>query len=207
MNWRGSNKGFRVIIIIDGYNLLKQVMPDEDIGEGQRERFIKQLSEYAHKKKHHVVLVFDGGSYVRPTKEIKGDVQIIYSGYHESADDYIYRYVEKHKSYDMLLISSDRELRKKVAACAAVEAVHPEEFYRLFLQKLCCTPEQVRVNKKSKSLKTSQEENAEVDALMAEFSTLKPMPKSEVSVHEFREKRPHRKSKKERKLLTKIKKL
>ncbi|MCL4229679.1 NYN domain-containing protein [Candidatus Dependentiae bacterium] len=196
-----------MIIIIDGYNLLKQVMPGEVIGDHERERFIQQLCEYARKKKHSVVLVFDGGSYVRPTKEIKGNVQIVYSGHHESADDYIHRYVEKHKSYDMLLISSDRELRRKVAACAAVEAIHPEEFYRLFLQELRRTPEQARESRKSKLLKTSQEENTEVDALMAEFSALKPMQKGEDGIHDLREKKLHQKSKKERKLLTKIKKL
>lgn len=111
-------------------------MPNKNIGDHELTRFITQLCEYACKKQHSILLVFDGCSYMRLTKESKGNVHVIYLGYHESADDYIHSYVEKHKSYAMLLISFDRELRRKVATCAAVAAIYPENFYRLFLRAL-----------------------------------------------------------------------
>ncbi len=59
-----------MIILIDGYNVLKQVYPSTQISEAQRQQFINQLRSYGKIKQHKVVLVFDAGPFDRPTKNI-----------------------------------------------------------------------------------------------------------------------------------------
>lgn len=102
-----------MIIVIDAYNLLRTIPPyKKTINEKERAQFIAQLSSYGRHKGHKIIIVFDGGSHEWPFVEHMKVVQIVYSGMHESADDYIKEYIEKHKAKDMLLVSSDTELNR-----------------------------------------------------------------------------------------------
>src|SRR5579863_9041291 len=102
-----------MIIVVDAYNLLRSVPPyKKTITDRERVAFIAQLSAYGRRKGHKIVIVFDGGPYEWPHKENGKTVQIVYSGIHESADDYIKEYVDAHKAKDLLLVSSDSELNR-----------------------------------------------------------------------------------------------
>src|SRR5437016_701581 len=106
-----------MIIVIDGYNLLRTVPPyKKTITDTERKQFIAQLGRYGRAKGHKIVVVFDGGPYEWPIKEKQSNnVLLIYSGIHESADDCIRHYLEMHRTQDIVLVTSDRELNNYAA--------------------------------------------------------------------------------------------
>jgi len=100
-----------MIILIDGYNYLRNVFHKEKGKlEKQREAFIRQLGVYKREKGHEVIVVFDAGLFGHATREIKNGVVVIYSGQKSSADDWIYEYVERNKGAEIILVSYDRQL-------------------------------------------------------------------------------------------------
>jgi predicted RNA-binding protein with PIN domain len=99
-----------MIIIIDGYNLLKQRDAGAYIEDVARDRLIRQLEAYHTKKGHAVFLIFDGGVHSWLAREQKSGVVVIYVGRGKSADDYIKNYISEHYKDDLFLVSSDREL-------------------------------------------------------------------------------------------------
>ncbi len=121
-----------MIILIDGYNLLRHIFPKEKgLLEKQREQLILQLGFYWSKKKDEIkeiIVVFDAGPLRHATREIKAGVAIIFSGQKSSADEWILHYVEKHHNRDVLLVSLDRKL---VQSCEEFDIVSMgvDEFY------------------------------------------------------------------------------
>ena len=119
-----------MIIIVDAYNVLKQIAGGALISERERDVFIKMLGLYAKKRGHRLIAVFDGGSCDRPLSEHTHGIQVVYSGFHENADEYIKRSIEKHQQYEVLLVSSDRDLAEW-ADRHTVESLDSVEFYRV----------------------------------------------------------------------------
>lgn len=119
-----------MIIVIDAYNVLKQCIHDREIAEHERAHFLSELSSYGRKKRHKLIVVFDGGANEWPTKERSDGTCVIYSGYHETADDYIKTYLKKHRMQDILLVSSDRELNR-VADNLDIPSLDAADFYRI----------------------------------------------------------------------------
>lgn len=103
-----------MIILIDGYNLLKQVFQHvKGKLERQREVFVRQLGYYKSKKAKdlkEVIVVFDAGPFGHATREIHHGVTVIFSGQRSSADDWIIEYVEKHRNEDLMVITMDRKI-------------------------------------------------------------------------------------------------
>ena len=99
-----------MIILIDGYNLLKQHDPGAYIEESVRERLMRVLGAY-HKRRGTLLCLFlMEGPTPWPVQETKDGIVVIYAGYGKSADDYINHYIAEHHKEDLLLVSSDREL-------------------------------------------------------------------------------------------------
>lgn len=103
-----------MILIVDGYNVLKQQEYGTFIEEKTRSALINKLQRYARKKSLEIVLVFDGGALSWPEKENHGSVQVVYAGVGKSADEYIAHYASEHAQKDLMLISSDRGLARQV---------------------------------------------------------------------------------------------
>ena len=78
-----------MLLLIDAYNVLKRVTPSVIVDERERSRFVEQLGRYAKKKQHKIVLVFDGGFSGRATQERLFGIYVVYSGFEQTADDYI----------------------------------------------------------------------------------------------------------------------
>jgi predicted RNA-binding protein with PIN domain len=121
-----------VIIIIDGYNLLKQVFPKvRGRLDKQRQQFIKMLGHYKFKKGNEIkeiIVVFDGGEWGRATREIRQGIVVVFSGQKSSADDWIYDYAQRHKNKEILLITKDRELIDKCKKYG-IDAISVYDFY------------------------------------------------------------------------------
>ncbi|HEX4068463.1 MAG TPA: NYN domain-containing protein [Candidatus Babeliales bacterium] len=196
-----------MIIVVDAYNLLRSVPPyKKTITDKERMQFIAQLSAYARRKGHKIVIVFDGGPHEWPFKENRKAVIIVYSGIHETADDYIKEYIEAHRTQDLLLVSSDSELNRW-ADHLQIPSIDSTSFSHLMQQEL--STKQVATHTQDEVIKLHHDNDAlDIDALMMEASKTVSQKSEDVAAGP---KRHHIKkdelSKAEKALLKKLKKL
>jgi predicted RNA-binding protein with PIN domain len=196
-----------MIIVVDAYNLLRSVPPyKKTITDKERAQFIAQLSAYGRRKGHKIVIVFDGGPHEWPFKEQMKRVTVVYSGIHESADDYIKEYIEAHHTQDLLLVSSDSELNRW-AEHLNIPSIDSSTFSHLLREEL--STKQSTTEKSSEIVKMHYDNDAfDIDELMLQASKIVPQKSEDVASGS---KRHHMKqpdvSKQERALLKKLKKL
>lgn len=188
-----------MIIIVDAYNVLKQLKPDF-IERNERQAFINKLKKYSRAKKHKMIIVFDGGECTWPMIENDQHMSIVYSGSQISADDYIRRYMKEHAHASLLLVTNDNELRKS-AHRYEVDTLDSMEFYAKI------NPSRNKVHKKANTslIKYAQDTLQEVDDLMQQVSDV-PI-KQDDTEQDSRRSSGFTASKKERKINKKLKKL
>lgn len=191
---------------MDAYNLLRSVPPyKKTITDKERAQFIVQLGVYGRRKRHKMVIVFDGGPHEWPFRENGKIVTIVYSGMHESADDYIKEYVEAHRSKDLLLVSSDAELNRW-AARHNIPSIDSTGFYQLLHQELSVT--EAVSGKQSEAVKLVRDDATDIDALMMEASKSVPIKSEDIApVNKGRDVKKAQVGKDERALLKKLNKL
>jgi len=192
-----------MILLIDGYNILKRQHGVRFIDDAIRARFIRNVAGYARYSGNKVVIVFDGQAQDDAFERHGRGVQVVYSGSRETADDYIKRYVEKHSSKDLMLVTSDRELngvadRYKIPSLDAHEFVH--------VLRYCESERSGQAAAQTPLIKSTSEEQPELDELMATASKT-IQPKSDDVKIVNRKSSAQKMSKKERELLKKVKKL
>ena len=197
--------GWYMIIVIDGYNVLKQALHKIEVSKSVKDHFINQLSVYGRKKGHTMQVVFDGGLSEWPDRTCMGGVIVIYSGIHDSADDWIKKYMHQHKGHDLLLVSTDRELGASVRrfGIACIDAM---DFYGL-LQRACMGHVEKSSNQQA-IVKTAECELPELDELMHQESRVIQVKLDDrIEKKDFRKSAAHTVSKKEREMIKKLKKL
>ncbi len=188
-----------MIIVIDAYNLLKQLFRKQ-ITQKERGWFESLAAEYARKKQHTLYLVFDGGSFTRPTAERKGSLVIVYSGTKETADDVIKAYIDEKESKEILLVSTDRQLNR-YANQQGIPSLDSLDFYTLMKET---TEKGVGLKKAhGKVHKVSERESPELDLLMEQAASMSYYKEEEL-VDEKMHKTP---AKTERRMLALLKKL
>jgi predicted RNA-binding protein with PIN domain len=128
-----------MILIIDAYNLLKQIFPGvKNTLDKQKTAFIKQLAYYKVKKGDNIsqiIVVFDAGPSNHATREIKSGIVVVYSGVRSSADNWILNFVERNKGQEILAVTSDRELRESCKKLNA-DSICVYEFYNILQQNI-----------------------------------------------------------------------
>jgi len=121
-----------MIVVIDGYNLLKQIFPGvKGSLEKHRSLFIQQLAHYHGKKAKEIselVVVFDAGPSTHATREVKSGVVVVFSGTRSSADQWILEFVERKKGQEILVVTLDRALRKSCEQLGA-DTLSVYDFY------------------------------------------------------------------------------
>lgn len=154
-----------MVIVIDAYNMLKQDFGSIFIPPEAQEQFLDELWAYSKRKRHTLLVVFDGGPEVRPTKVVRDSLHIIYAGRQRSADDTIKELVETLNPLDTLLITSDRGLRT-YASRYAIISLEPSLFKKY--SKASQTIEKPRVikDKHAPIKRMHHESSPELDALM-----------------------------------------
>lgn len=191
-----------MLLLLDGYNILKKIKHPSFISDAERKNFIKKLNNYAHQKKLSLLVVFDGGPFVWPLQEkISAMTSVVYSGTRQSADDYIKNYIEQHKNNDILLISSDRELITH-ARRNSINSLDSHTFSQ-FLDSME-SPQLTQKTSQEHAQKLTTASTQELDELMQRFKVA--APKQEHS-EQKKKSSAESLSKEERKLLQKIKKL
>jgi len=204
INFRGY---LNVIIIIDGYNVLKQVGKGETISEQQRRSFIKQLAAYQKIRSHKkIIVVFDAGPSTWPSQEKVHGISVVYSGTERTADDYINSFLQeqKEKAHNMILVSSDRQLCEW-ASDYEVASIDAHEFYDLVQQAI--RPPKIFKETGQKAVKIAQDSTPELDELMRQASTKVQAKKEDMYTADSESKNSDKLSKKDRALLRKLKKL
>lgn len=195
-----------MIIVIDAYNLLRAIPPyKKTITDQERVKFITQLSGYGCRKGHKMVIVFDGGPHEWPFKEKMKTVTVVYSGIHESADDYIKEYIDIHKAKDLLLVSSDSELNR-YAARLGIPSIDSSTFNQLLKQELFIRQSSVK-NKRNDQVVILHDTAEDIDAIMMEASKNVPVKSEDFVANKDRVTNSDQVNKQERALLKKLKKL
>jgi len=194
-----------MILLIDAYNVLKQIVASDQATPQEKTAFIATINRYARLKNVSIELVFDGGPYGLPDRVTVKNIVISHSGAQESADDVIKSLIHAYKGRDLLLISTDRELGR-YASLHGVEALDSADFYRLVRKAVDAV--EVPQKKGPKNLvKIIEKSEPEVDDLLAEFSVNIKKGLPEEPVIEKQSPGERKGSKRERKLKKKIRKL
>ena len=199
-----------MIIVIDAYNLLHAIPPyKKSISDQERIRFILGLNTYARVKGHKIVLVFDGGPYEWPYRENKKTILVIYSGIHQTADDYIKKYLDEYRSRDILLVSSDTELNQ-FAERLQIPSIDSTSFNQLLYEQACIKRKVSTANGEADQItKLAHDVRPDVDALMQSASKVVPIKSEDLKLN-LQKKNDSKKntlSKQERALLKKLNKL
>lgn len=189
-------------IIIDGYNIIKQIFTKSRISEKERSWFLGKLAEYGRKKKHTIYIVFDAGPYERPTSEKRDSLIKVYSGRHMSADEVIKAYIEEQVLRPMLIVTTDRQINA-FAARHNVPSIDSIDFYALMRDEKIKGVAGVQ-KAPGKAHKLHEKETPAIDELMQEASKVLYYKEEDVQERDS----SHKKApKKERALLNVLKKL
>jgi predicted RNA-binding protein with PIN domain len=122
--------------IIDGHNLIGK-LSSIDLGDpDDEEQLIQLLDTFMTKNKKRGVVFFDRGALGGERKIRRGRLEIHFVRPPLSADDAIYKYVEKIKpeATNFIIVSSDRQLQK-AAKGSGVRWMKSEEFASLILHR------------------------------------------------------------------------
>ncbi|ESP62882.1 putative cytosolic protein [Smithella sp. ME-1] len=104
-----------MLILIDGYNLIRQSdnlrRYERKTLEAGRNALIARLVEYGNRRAHQIIVVFDGiqNGWAEEGRDREGKINIIYSRHGERADDVIKR-IAAQTAGEVIVVSSDREI-------------------------------------------------------------------------------------------------
>lgn len=188
-------------VIVDAYNVLHQ-MRSGDIREADRKAFINKLAAYGRRKRLEMVVVFDAGPFLFPSCDTQKGIVVRYSGSRMSADDLIIKMLRELKGQEIVLVSSDRELRD-AAKSVGLESLGSVEF----IERLHAEDEpEIQRGFPQQAVKMHGTINEEVDRLMEQVRVANGKHEDALLSHE-RKPDARRASKQERKRWQKIKKL
>ena len=119
-----------MVVLIDGYNLLRHCYPRvKGYMDVQKRHFLHDVAIYRHARSETVkelIVVFDAGERDHATREVKQGVVIIHSGQKSSADDWIVSYVARNSSQEIALITMDRGLKQR---CGNILTLDVDDFF------------------------------------------------------------------------------
>jgi predicted RNA-binding protein with PIN domain len=164
--------GDGVVIIIDGYNVLKPKSKNEIVSERRRIFFIDQLAAYSKRSSNQVVIVFDGGGSPFIERLKQDGVAVIYSGFRDSADDVIKQLLYEQRIDDALLVSTDRDICNHAEALSIV-SIDAHDFYSYLQDDHAELPGQVKKNTvHGVHKRPGHKSSSEVDDLMQLASSM-----------------------------------
>jgi predicted RNA-binding protein with PIN domain len=92
--------GMKNLLIIDGYNVIKNFYTENISFADKRKKLLRDISNCAHYKNYEIIVVFDSKEQSFDYPEMIGNIKVIYSGYRKSADSIIENLVISDNSYD-----------------------------------------------------------------------------------------------------------
>lgn len=164
-----------MILLLDGYNILKQVEQTAQLSEKKRDSFVRLLGKYSEKKHHKIIIYFDGGTEEKPYHSKMNGVIVWFSGYHKTADDLIIAHAPQYKNKDTAVVTSDREIIDLTKPyCKTV--FDPHFFYKQVQETFQTTSTSSEVGT---LIKLSTDSSPELDTLMQAAARIFMPPKDE----------------------------
>jgi predicted RNA-binding protein with PIN domain len=120
-----------MIIIIDAYNFIKSISAHKFVNDRVIADWITTFQNYMILRGNKIILVFDAGPFFNQTREVHGGVEIIYAGHSQSADDVLKIWLERNVGQDILLVTSDRQVRD-YGLNLNVVSISSQDFYKVF---------------------------------------------------------------------------
>lgn len=206
-----------MILIIDGYNVVKRVFDGHGKARSERhkEYFIRLLGQYRRVRPSitQIILVFDGGMFRHAEREVHAGIVVVHAGQASSADDWIADYVARNKAGSIVVVTDDLGIIRDIT-CNGADAVGSQDFYN-FVQAAVQTESDVQAhqtfgsglikyNVQDNDVERSQEDVLR-DLLMEQASMSVPDKGEPVKVEHARG--GQKASKKDRQALKIIKKL
>lgn len=208
-----------MIVIIDGYNLLKSVFHRvKGKLDKQRTQLIKELGFYKQLRPDitNIILVFDAGPFGHATREVHSGIVVVFAGQRSTADRWIVDYVKRNKEKEMLLVSRDRELVRKCERYGA-DAFDVDDFYQIVQNAILDdVTHDMQTDSPDGTTHKFEDESSEIKNvssqaldLLMEQSTVEGYHKEDAYKQEARRKKrkAHTPSKEDKRLSKKIKKL
>jgi predicted RNA-binding protein with PIN domain len=152
-------------LIIDGYNLIRSVT-HKRATQPDIAHMLGRLRRYQRATEHEITIVFDGGDSMHRYQTGYHGLTLWYSGLRETADDVIRTLLSTVHPESTVLISDDRQLNE-VAQERAIVSVSPLFFIARLAEREGIKPTKQRAHGLTK---TSEDSNAELDALMQAYS-------------------------------------
>lgn len=120
-----------MIIVIDAYNYIKSISAHKFVDEAMIQSWITTFQNYMNRRGNSIILVFDAGPSFYQSKEMHGGVEVIYAGHSQTADDVLKIWLERNAGQDVLLVTSDRQIRNH-ALNLGVFSISSQDFYKVF---------------------------------------------------------------------------
>lgn len=120
-----------MIIIIDAYNYIKSISAQRFTDEQSIVSWITTFQNYTRIRGNRVILVFDAGPSYFQTKESYGNVQVVYAGHQRTADDVIKDWIQENAGFDVLLVTSDRQIRDH-GQRFQITSINSFDFHKVF---------------------------------------------------------------------------
>jgi len=193
-----------MILLIDGYNLLRSVFPGPKVSATKKQQFLSELRRYEQLKGHWALVVFDAGPSDWVYKDKENGIHVVYSGVQQTADDYIKKYIKEHRDKDILLVSSDRELRD-CAKRYKFESIGAYSFYQRMIQSLKTGSSSEEPE--TDLIKLTEDSDVDLDELMRQASEKIQLKREDRPIEDSRRPSAQKLSKEERKRLKKLGKL
>jgi predicted RNA-binding protein with PIN domain len=125
-----------VIIIIDANNYIKSISSVRTIDDRVIQSWILTFQNYMKLRGNKVILVFDAGPSFYQSQQNHAGVLVVHAGHSQTADDVIKIWLERNVGQDILLVTSDRQIRD-YALNLAVISISSQDFYKIFNQVVC----------------------------------------------------------------------
>ena len=117
-------------LIIDGYNLIRQIpsleLRERESLETGRQALINKLKRYRQFKPHKVIVIFDGVSGMGESSSTykEGGISVCFSTIEHDADNVI-KSIAKTLGAQAIVVSSDRSIMDfaKYAGCAVIDSL------------------------------------------------------------------------------------
>jgi hypothetical protein len=106
------------MLVIDGHNLIGQMLDISLSDPHDEEKLIKRLEEYHRERETPIVVVFDPGQAPPPAKRLRGKgIKVLFAPLGSKADTLIINLIKKSPHpKGLTIVSSDREVRRAARA-------------------------------------------------------------------------------------------
>lgn len=106
------------MLVIDGHNLIGQMLDISLSDPHDEEKLIKRLEEYHRERGTPIIVVFDPGQAPPPAKRLRGKgIKVLFAPPGSKADTLIINLIKKSPHpKGLTIVSSDREVRRAARA-------------------------------------------------------------------------------------------